>query len=113
LAAPVRAFANWNEMPRHASKLQKHRIFLSYPAQENSCATESEFTMPEGLYRIWGQPNCVLVQYAGFDAAECEEFYCERGFSPTLDDLPWSEEYDDVKHVDQPSISRGSHLYIH
>ena len=69
--------------------------------------------MPQGLYRILGRPNWVLVQYADFDAAEREEFYSEQGFDPQLSELPWSEDYDHSEGDDQPSGSRVSQLYRH
>ena len=51
--------------------------------------------MPQGLYRIWGDPNQVLVQYDGYDASESEVSYLRQRFAPVISDLPWAEEYYD------------------
>jgi hypothetical protein len=61
--------------------------------------------MPQGLYRIWGNPNQVLVQYDGHDATESEAFYRRQQFAPEIDDLPWAEEYNDKK-AKRASIDR-------
>jgi hypothetical protein len=64
--------------------------------------------MAQGLYRIWGDPNRVLVQYDGCDSSETEDFYRRQGFDPKVDDLPWAEEFNDKKAKAVPITRSGT-----
>ena len=52
--------------------------------------------MRRGLYRILGtsgRPNDVRVDDEGISVPVEEGIYRARGYQPSVDDLPWEEEY--------------------
>jgi hypothetical protein len=66
-----------------------------------------EEQMPQGVFRIWGDPNQVRVLYEDHGVAiVLEETYRELHLSPELDELPWREKLENAEAGDKPIVSR-------
>jgi len=62
--------------------------------------------MQRGLYRIRGaegNPDEVRIDDDGIDVPISEQAYLDRRLSPSLDQLPWQEEYVAQAREDQPA----------